>query len=161
MDAQQTAVTSSRSFGSRFWKTLGVSALIAIGLTVALRWHGSREFHTKREFFMVRGLYYDVLRIVNSDVRSDSTPTLTAAEISTIEDVWSVIKAENLGHDRCTECDCRMMINPDLAAWRALIHDSDLAVVCVLKGRSRHKGVDFVGTKIEVETDRLPAWAKY
>ena len=143
-------------------KRLRFNALLWIVFVIAGMWHRSREFHATREFHMVRGLYSDVNRIVNTDIRPDWIPTGTPTEISTVEDVWSVIVAEDSGHDRCTECDCRMMINPDLAVWRDKRHNmSDLAVVCVLKGRSRHKGVDFVGNTVEVDTDRLPAWAKY
>lgn len=162
MGAHQTAVTGRRRVGYWLWKTLGVSALIMIAIAVALEWQASREYHAKGEFLHMGSLYGDVSRIVNTDHRAEDSPhTLTAAVISTIEDVWSVIIAENLGHDRCPRCDCRMMINPDLAAWRGQRLGSDLAVVCVRKGQSSHRGVNFNLHNVEVDTNRLPVWAKY
>lgn len=159
MDAQQTALTSRRRFGSGFWKILGVLALIVIGVFVALQWQKSREGHAKQEFNQIRALYSDVARIVHTDVRADMTPR-GLNETSTIEDVWSEIIAEDSGFDRCPSCDCRMIINPDLSAWRYQLRKiSDLAVVCVRKGQSRHRGVDFHSQYVEVDTDRLPAWA--
>lgn len=161
MGAQQTAVTGRRHFRSRFLKLLFVSPLIMISVVVALHWQKSREYHAKQEFNHIRALYSDVARIIHTDVREDMTPR-GLNETSTVEDVWREIIAEDSGHDRCPSCDCRMIINPDLSAWRYQLRKiSDLAVVCVRKGQSRHRGVDFHSQYVEVETDRLPAWAKY
>lgn len=162
MGAQQTAVIGRRRSRSWWWIAGCVSALLVMGVVVAVMWQASRERHAELEFMHIKALCSDVFRIVNTNVRADSTPGGTATEMATIEDVWSVIISENLSHDRCPACDCSMMINPDLAAWRdPRPNISELAVVCVRKGQSRHLGVDFDLKKVEVDTNRLPVWANY